>query len=40
MFLRTEHKGKTLHLLKANSKPVPQIRKRRKISIKGTFEEF
>ena len=35
-----EHKGKTLHLLKASSKPVPQQRKRRKIDILGTYEQF
>ena len=37
---RAEHKGRTIHLLKQASKPVPQIRKRRKIDAKGTFEEY
>ena len=35
-----EHKGKTIHLLKARSKPITQERKRRKIEIKGTFEQY
>ena len=35
-----EHKGRTIHLLKQSSKPVPQERKRRKISLFGTFEQF
>ena len=35
-----EKKGKTIFLLKANSKPVPQERKRRKISALGTYEQF
>ena len=35
-----EHKGRTLHLLKAKSKPVPQQRKRRKIELLGTFDQF
>ena len=36
----TENKGKTLHLLKAGSKPVPQERKRKKIEILGSFDQF
>ena len=32
--------GQDDHLLKQASKPVPQIRKRRKIDAKGTFEEY
>jgi len=39
-FVCTEHKGRTVHLLKASSKPVPQERKRRKIDIAGTFQEY
>ena len=35
-----EHKGRTIHLLKQSSKPVPQERKRRKIELFGTFEQF
>ena len=35
-----EHKGKTIHLLKSSSKPVPKERKRRKIEIIGTFQEY
>lgn len=35
-----EQKGRTLHLLKARSKPVPQVRKRRKIDLLGTFQQF
>ena len=35
-----EHKGRTLHLLKSSSKPVPQQRKRKKISLYGTFEQY
>ena len=40
LYVFTEHKGKTLHLLKSGSKPVPQQRKRRKIEILGTFDQF
>ena len=29
-----------VHLLKQRSNPVPQERKRRKIELKGTFEQF
>ena len=36
-FIFAEHKGKTLHLLKADSKPVPQERKRKKVGIYETF---
>ncbi len=32
--------GKTIHLLKKASKPVPQERKRRKVSLVGTLQEF
>ena len=35
-----ERKGRTIHLLKASSKKVPQERKRRKIDLLGTFDEF
>jgi len=35
-----EQKGRTLHLLKQSSKPVPQERKRRQIALKGTFQQF
>ena len=35
-----EQKGRTIHLLKQSSKPVPQERKRRKIELKGTFQQF
>ena len=38
--LSIEHKGRTLDLLKAGSKPVPKARKRRKIEIMGTLAEF
>ena len=37
---RAEHKGRTVHLLKKSSKSVPELRKRRKIELKGTFQEF
>ena len=40
LYVFTEHKGKTLHLLKSGSKPVPQQRKRKKIEILGTFDQF
>ena len=40
MFICAEHKGRTIHLLKASSKPVPQERKRRKVSLLGTYEEY
>ena len=36
----TEKKGKTIHLLKASSKPVASAKKRKKIPIQGTYEEF
>jgi hypothetical protein len=43
IFFCVEHKGKTLHLLKQASKPVPQERKRMKRTIytdeAGNFEE-
>jgi len=35
-----ESKGKTIQLLKHKSKPVPQTRKRRKIGLACTLEEF
>ena len=38
--LCAEQKGKTIHLLKAGSKPIAPERKRRKIDIKGTFQEY
>ena len=34
----TEKPGKTLHLLKASSKPVPAQRVRRKVQILGTYD--
>ena len=39
-FLRIERKGKIIHLLKKSSKPIPQKRKRRKIDLFGTYEQF
>ena len=36
----SQTKGKTLHLLKANSKKVPQVRKRMKREILGSPEDF
>ena len=36
----TEKKGKTVHLLKSNSKPVASAKKRKKIPIQGTYEEY
>ena len=38
--LLTERNGKTLHLLKANSKPVASGRKRKKIMLLGTYEQY
>ena len=35
-----EHRGRTLHLLKSCSKPVPEQRKRRKVAILGSFEQY
>ncbi len=40
MFICAKHKGRTIHLLKASSKPVPQERKRRKVSMLGTYEQY
>ena len=34
-----EHKGKTLHLLKEKTKDVPQVRKRRKLTVFGEDNE-
>ena len=36
----SQTKGKTLHLLKENSKPVPQARKRMKREVFGTPADF
>ena len=36
----TEKNGKTLHLLKSSSKPAKSDRKRKKIPILGTFDQF
>ena len=36
----TEKPGKTLHLLKASSKPVPAQRVRRKVQILGTYDQY
>ena len=38
--LSTEKNGKTLHLLKSKSKPVPGGRKRKKLPVLGTFEQY
>ena len=38
--LVVEKRGRTIHLLKQQSKPVPQNRKRRKIALASTPEEF
>ena len=38
--LNIEKNGKTLHLLKANSKPIPTKLKRRKIQLLGTYKEY
>lgn len=38
--IEIEHKGRTLHLLKTSSKPIPQQRKRRKIGLFGTFSQY
>ena len=35
-----DQKGRTVHLLKQRSKPVPQQTKRRKIDLLGTFEQY
>ena len=35
-----EKNGKTLHLLKANSKPSKSGKKRKNVPIMGTFEQF
>ena len=35
-----EKRGRTIHLLKQQSKPVPQNRKRRKIALAASPEEF
>ena len=35
-----DQKGRTVHLLKQRSKPVPQQKKRRKIDLLGTFEQY
>ena len=39
-FCAIENKGRTLHLLKASSKPVPEQRKRRKVEILGSFDQY
>ena len=36
----TEKAGKTIHLLKARSKPIQSGRKRKKVSRLGTFEDY
>ena len=36
----TEKNGKTLHLLKANSKPSKSGKKRKHIPIMGTYEQY
>jgi len=38
--LSTEKKGKMASLLKTNSKPVASTKKRKKIPIQGTYEEY
>ena len=35
-----EKPGKTLHLLKSGSKPVPAQRVRRKVQLLGTFDQY
>ena len=40
LFVYTERKGKFLHLLKAGSKAASPIKKRRKVQLLGTFDEF
>ena len=40
LIISIAHRGRTLHLLKQSSKPVPQQRKRRKITIFATPLEF
>ena len=39
-FVPVEKNGKTLHLLKHSAKPTPADRKRRKIPLKGTIQEY
>jgi hypothetical protein len=36
----TESKGRTVHLLKASSKPIAVARKRRKIQVIGSLSQF
>ena len=40
MYHLPEKNGKTLHLLKSGSKPIPTIKKRKKIMLLGTFSDY
>ena len=40
VYFHIEKNGKTLHLLKSKSKPVPAGRKRQKIPVLGSFGEY
>ena len=40
LHLPTEKNGKTLHLLKANSKPTPAGSQRKKVALMGTFGQY
>ena len=39
-FISTEKAGKTLHLLKSNSKPTKPRQKRKKVELFGTFDQY
>ena len=39
-FVGAEKNGKTLHLLKARSKPIQSGRKKKKIEVLGTFAQY
>ena len=38
--MSTEKSGKTLHLLKSNSKPTKPRQKRKKVELFGTFDQY
>ena len=40
LFISTEKSGKTLHLLKSNSKPIKPRIKRKKVELLGTFAQY
>ena len=40
IFIITEKSGKTIHLLKSGSKRIKTDKIRKKIPIKGTFEQY